>query len=105
MAKEYSQPPELSAIQAKLEAQKIAFSPIAFEAVICLLRLGVLKSVADTGSDGAPDGIDQECCARRPESIWRLADDLPSTFRATRANYSGCGRNTEKKRSGSNRYV
>jgi hypothetical protein len=53
MTKEYNQPSELSAIQAKLEAQKIAFSPIAFEAVICLLRLGVLKSVADSRSDGA----------------------------------------------------
>ena len=39
-------------MEAKLEAQKIAFSPIAFEAVICMLRLGILKSVANSGSDG-----------------------------------------------------
>ena len=53
MTGKYEQPSELSAIEAKLEAQKIAFAPIAFEAVICLLRLGILKSVADAGSDGA----------------------------------------------------
>ena len=53
MTEKYQQPSELSAIEAKLEAQKIAFSPIAFEAIICLLRLGILKSVADAGSDGA----------------------------------------------------
>ena len=53
MVKEYKQPSELSAIQAKLEAQKIAFAPIAFEAVICMMRLGILKSVADAGSAGA----------------------------------------------------
>ena len=52
MAQEYKQPSKLSAMDAKLEAQKIAFSPIAFEAVICMLRLGILKSVADSGSDG-----------------------------------------------------
>jgi len=52
MANEYKQPSELSAMEAKLEAQKIAFSPIAFEAVICMLRLGILKSIADSGSDG-----------------------------------------------------
>ncbi len=53
MTKTYTQPAELSAIDAKLEAQKIAFAPIAFEAVICMLRLGILKSVADAGSEGA----------------------------------------------------
>lgn len=52
MTEKYERPSELSAIEAKLEAQKIAFSPIAFEAIICLLRLGILKSVADAGSDG-----------------------------------------------------
>ena len=56
MAKEYKQPSELTAIQAKLEAQKIAFAPIAFEAVMCMLRLGILKSVADAGSTGASSG-------------------------------------------------
>jgi hypothetical protein len=56
MAKEYKQPSEHTAIQAKLEAQKIAFAPIAFEAVMCMLRLGILKSVADTGSTGASSG-------------------------------------------------
>ncbi len=56
MAKQYKRPSELSAIQAKLEAQKIAFAPIAFEAVISMMRLGILKSVADAGGDGATVG-------------------------------------------------
>jgi len=61
MAKTYTQPAELSAIDAKLEAQKIAFAPIAFEAVICMLRLGILKCVADAGSEGtSADDISAE---------------------------------------------
>jgi len=53
MANEFNQPSELTAIQAKLEAQKIAFSAISFEAVVCLLRLGILRAVAEAGIDGA----------------------------------------------------
>jgi len=53
MAKKFNQPSELTALQAKSEAQKIAFSAIAFEAVVCLLRLGILKSVSEAGKDGA----------------------------------------------------
>ncbi len=56
MVKEYKQPSELSAIQAKLEAQKIAFAPIAFEAVVCMMRLGILRSVEEAGGDGASAG-------------------------------------------------
>ena len=53
MAEKYQQPSDLTALQAKSEAQKIAFSAIAFEAVVCLLRLGILQAVSDAGSDGA----------------------------------------------------
>ena len=53
MDKKYRQPSELTAFQAKSEAQKIAFSAIAFEATVCLLRLGILKSVSQAGSEGA----------------------------------------------------
>ncbi len=53
MAEKYKQPSDLTAFQAKSEAQKIAFSAIAFEAVVCLLRLGILQAVSDAGSDGA----------------------------------------------------
>lgn len=53
MVKKFNQPSELTALQAKLEAQKIAFSAIAFEAVVCLLRLGILQSVSEAGNDGA----------------------------------------------------
>lgn len=53
MVKNYKKPSEITALQAKSEAQKIAFSAIAFEAAVCLLRLGILKSVAEAGNDGA----------------------------------------------------
>ena len=51
-----NQPAELSAFEAISEAQKIAFSPIAFQAVVSLLRLGLLKKVSEAGSDGATAG-------------------------------------------------
>ena len=62
MSDEFRQPAALTALQAKSEAQKIAFSAIAFEAVVCMLRLGILRAVSDAGSSGA-----------RPEEI---ADQL-----------------------------
>ena len=58
MSENYRHPAELNALEAKSEAQKIAFSAIAFEAVVSLLRLGILRTVSDAGSDGArPDEI------------------------------------------------
>ena len=53
MAKNYKQPSDITASQAKSEAQRIAFSAIAFEAAVCLLRLGILKSVSEAGNGGA----------------------------------------------------
>jgi hypothetical protein len=53
MIRKYDQPAELSAFQAISEAQKIAFSAVGFQAIVCLLRLGILKSVSDAGKDGA----------------------------------------------------
>lgn len=52
MAQKYEKPSELTAIQAKMEAQKIAFSAISFEAVVCLLRLGALRQISETGQQG-----------------------------------------------------
>ena len=45
----YSKPKDISALEAKLEAQKIAFSPIAFQAVMTLLRTGVLELISEAG--------------------------------------------------------
>ena len=50
--KKYQQPAELTAYQAISEAQKIAFSAIGFQAVVCLLRLGILERVSKAGEDG-----------------------------------------------------
>jgi Dimerisation2-like domain/O-methyltransferase domain len=53
VVRKYDQPADLSAYQAISEAQKIAFSAMSFQAVVCLLRLGILQRVADAGEDGA----------------------------------------------------
>jgi len=56
MSESYRQPAALTALQAKSEAQKLAFSAIAFEAVVSLLRLGILRAVSDAGREGARSG-------------------------------------------------
>jgi hypothetical protein len=52
MNQKYEKPSELTAVQAKMEAQKIAFSAITFEAVVCLLRLDILKLISKAGQQG-----------------------------------------------------
>jgi hypothetical protein len=42
----------IKAVDAKFEAQKIAFAPLAFQAVRALLELGLLKAVSDSGEKG-----------------------------------------------------
>jgi len=48
----YDRPASLTALQAISEAQKLAFSPIAFQASVALVRLGILEAVARAGDDG-----------------------------------------------------
>jgi hypothetical protein len=43
---------KIRAVDAKFEAQKIAFAPLAFQAVRALLELGLLKCVHDSGEKG-----------------------------------------------------
>jgi hypothetical protein len=42
----------IRAIDAKFEAQKIAFSPLTFQAVRALLELGILQKISDAGEKG-----------------------------------------------------
>jgi hypothetical protein len=42
----------IRAVDAKFEAQKIAFAPLTFQAVRALLELGLLKAVSDSGEEG-----------------------------------------------------
>jgi hypothetical protein len=42
----------IRAINAKFEAQKIAFAPLTFQAVKALLETGLLKTVSDSGEEG-----------------------------------------------------
>ncbi|MCL1915786.1 MAG: SAM-dependent methyltransferase [Desulfovibrionaceae bacterium] len=43
---------EISALQAKFEAQKIVFGPLAFQAAYALRELGLLRRVAEAGEGG-----------------------------------------------------
>jgi hypothetical protein len=43
---------KIRAVDAKTEAQKIAFSPLTFQAARALLELGVLRAVSDSGDAG-----------------------------------------------------
>ena len=43
---------KIRAVDAKFEAQKIAFAPLVFQAVRCLLELNLLKAVSDSGDKG-----------------------------------------------------
>ena len=43
---------KIRAVDAKLEAQKIAFSPMTFQAVRALIELGLLQKISDAGDDG-----------------------------------------------------
>ncbi len=42
----------IRAVDAKFEAQKIAFSPLSFQAVRALLELGILQKISDSGEEG-----------------------------------------------------
>ena len=42
----------IGALEAKFEAQKIAFAPLVFQAVVALFNMGVLKAVSDSGEQG-----------------------------------------------------
>ena len=43
---------KISAIDAKFEAQKIAFAPLCFQAVRALLELGIMQAISDSGDAG-----------------------------------------------------
>ncbi|MCL1815253.1 MAG: class I SAM-dependent methyltransferase [Treponema sp.] len=43
---------KIRAVDAKFEAQKIAFSPLVFQAVRAMLELGLLKAISDSGEKG-----------------------------------------------------
>jgi hypothetical protein len=47
----------IHAVDAKFEAQKIAFSPLSFQAIRAMLDLGIMQALNDAGDDGitAPD--------------------------------------------------
>ena len=43
---------DLRAVDAKFEAQKIAFAPLAFQAVKTMINLGILRAIDEAGDDG-----------------------------------------------------
>ena len=48
----YNSPQSLSALDAKFEAQKIAFAPLTFQATVAMLDLKILDAVDDSGIEG-----------------------------------------------------
>ena len=50
---QYDRPANFTALQAISEAQKLAFSPIAFQASVALVRLGILELVSKAREEGA----------------------------------------------------
>ena len=44
----YDSPQDISALDAKFEAQKIAFAPLAYNAVSSLINLGILQEVSNS---------------------------------------------------------
>ncbi len=48
----YQSPQNISAFDAKFEAQKIAFAPISFQVARCLLKFGILKQIDKAGETG-----------------------------------------------------
>ena len=49
---EYYQNDDITAIEAKFEAQKIAFAPYAFQTALALRNLGILQALHDSKSEG-----------------------------------------------------
>ena len=43
---------KIRAVDAKFEAQKIAFAPLAFQAIRAMLELGIMKTIEDAGDEG-----------------------------------------------------
>ena len=43
---------DLRAVDAKFEAQKIAFAPLAFQALKAMINLGLLQAIEDAGDEG-----------------------------------------------------
>ena len=52
----------IRAVDAKVEAQKIAFSPLTFQAVRACLELGILRAVQVAGDEGLSAGEISEKC-------------------------------------------
>ncbi|WP_299788593.1 methyltransferase [uncultured Shewanella sp.] len=48
----YQSPLDLTAFDAKFEAQKIAFAPISFQVARCLLKFGILAHIDEAGEQG-----------------------------------------------------
>ncbi|GHV83116.1 O-methyltransferase [Spirochaetia bacterium] len=62
------------AVAAKFEAQKIAFSPLSFQAVQAMLELGVLKNISDSGEKGLTKEEIAEKCGISSYGAGLLAD-------------------------------
>ncbi len=60
---------KISAIDAKFEAQKIAFAPLCFQAIRALLDLGIMQEISDAGDEGISV---QELCEKTKVSEYGI---------------------------------
>jgi len=65
-ANEHYSKDAIRAVDAKFEAQKIAFAPLVFQAVRALLELGLLEAIADSGEKGLTLGEAMQKAAISP---------------------------------------
>lgn len=72
--KSYNKPDDLTAYDAIVEAQKIAFSPFVFQATRALLQLGILESLEKSGESGLSVGELAETCDVSPYGVSVLLD-------------------------------
>ncbi|MCM1321306.1 MAG: SAM-dependent methyltransferase [Bacteroides sp.] len=64
----------IRAVDAKFEAQKIAFSPLTFQAVRAMLETGILRKISDSGDEGASVREIAESCGLSEYGVSVLAE-------------------------------
>lgn len=96
---------DIRAVDAKFEAQKIAFAPLTFQAVAAMRNLGVLRALSDAGDDGATKTeIAKQCGISEYGAavLLEMALGMNIAKRAKIANEKNAGANSKNCASGNN---
>ncbi|NRB38719.1 MAG: methyltransferase domain-containing protein [Pseudomonadales bacterium] len=71
---DYAKPKKIHAFDAKFDAQKIAFAPVAFQAARCLIKFDILKHIDASGETGINLQALVEACSISEYGIHVLVD-------------------------------